>query len=156
MSDICLEYFGNGIKAIDASAQNLSLLRGLLSNRSNDLLRALVEYRRASLPVLYEIRSILENQPCFDRVAVDAPSEITPSELCKLIRTIMDSIENTDKTLARASRVNLFTLLYYRFAVSSMASKIVDGLYDILAVAESLAGEDGDLVSGNEVLRKLG
>ncbi len=155
MSDICLEYFENGINAISASARNLSLLTKLLGHRSN-ILRALASYRNGLLPVLYQVRSVLNEPPHLTEKEAESASKIDPKEMLREARAAIKAMETFNADLAKVSRGNLLTYSYHKYALSPIVSEIVDGLEDVAAALESTLGEDGDIVSGDELLRRLG
>lgn len=118
MSDICLEYFGNGIEAISASARNLSPIKGLLNRKDRALLDGLASVRNAVLPMRSELRSMLKEQPCLDEASIERGKKVDLVHLCKLSRAIITALETTNSELTKRVHGNAIMSLYHRFLLS--------------------------------------
>jgi hypothetical protein len=154
VSDISLEYFGNGIDALSASARNLPPSN---AKRTGSPLALFVRVRNSLLPMDYSLRSLFRDQLTPEEMEQARQANIDPVMLTEKARMVLYALQETGRDLHKiAFKHGAGPYLYYRFLKVPVLNRVIDGMQDTLAVLAAAQGEDGEYVPGDELLRRLG
>ena len=155
MSDATLAHFGNRIRGIGAIIQELPIAD---SNGKKSFLGLLLEVRADLLVLGRMIDRMIEDQgdaPAIPSGRAEKPSEALQSLVKKTDESIKGLSDIREKLFKSASR-SLLGRVYVSRAIAPLISSTIDKLHDLAGAFESMIGNDGEFISGSELLKRIG
>ncbi len=150
MTNVCFDCLSSNLSGVNAVAESVYSVSG---NQNQSFLSLLAEIRTDFVAMRHLIDRAMEDKAGESENAAKAN---VPGELLALIREEVIRMGAMEKTLRNNAKGRPLAGLYGGLFVFPVIRSVIDRMGDIAGAIESLMGEDGDFVSAEELLRRLG